>query len=163
MERTKRTAIKNNNIKDNTKYWKVILFVRSISCLFFSLLFAQHGYGQDVYVSPNGNGTGDGSSWANAATLPSAITNAPSGSILWLRQGTYSISSTISFNKTLEIMGGFSGSGNQRDVSLYPSIIDGQGSVHMIQTGYSSSNTLFDGISFVDGYANIGAHVNDIK
>ncbi len=137
--------------------------MRRIGLLFFGLLVCNLVFGQIVYVSPNGNGTGDGTSWGNAAMLPDAVATAAPGATLQLRQGTYNVSSTILIDKTLEIFGGFSGSGNQRDPALYPSVIDGQGSVHMIQTGYNSSNTLFDGISFINGYAGIGADVNDIK
>src|SRR5690606_18482311 len=130
------------------------LLVLQLSCVFVQAQTI-------VYVAPDG--TGNGTSWANPSGLQDAVDNASAGDELWLRQGTYNVSTTITFNKRLEIMGGFSGSGDQRDPDLYPSIIDGQGSVHMIQTGSGSSNTLFDGISFINGYANTGADNNDIK
>lgn len=121
--------------------------------LFFS---AQTLLAQVYYVSPNGNGSGSGDSWANASTLQNAVANAQANDEIWLRQGTYNISSTLSIDKTLQILGGYSGTGNQRDPNTFPSIINGQNSSVMVQTGYSSDNTLFDGISFINGYARPG-------
>ncbi|RAV28963.1 T9SS type B sorting domain-containing protein [Sinomicrobium soli] len=134
--------------------------IKNLVPLFILLLFSTFSSAQ-IYVSPTG--TGDGSSWEQASSLPDAVSDAPSGATLWLREGTYTVASTIVINRTMEILGGFSGSGNQRDPAAYPSIIDGQNIVYMIRTGNSTNNTLFDGISFINGYADIGTDVNDVK
>src|SRR5690606_13624134 len=114
-----------------------------------------------TYVSPDGSG--GGTSWADPSSLADAIANASNGDELWLEQGTYNVLSPIIVDKTLEILGGFSGTGNQRDHTLYPSIIDGQHTVNILRTSSSANNMLFDGISFVNGYADIGVDENDIK
>ncbi|RQP18502.1 MAG: hypothetical protein EAS52_05325 [Parapedobacter sp.] len=134
-----------------------------VSVLFFLwLVTGTIAQAQTIWhVSPDGSG--DGTSWAAASSLTDAVDNAVAGDELWLKQGTYPISSTISIDKTLEILGGFSGLGNQRDPALYPSIIDGQHAVSIIRTGLNSNDMLFEGISFINGYADIGTDVNDIK
>jgi|GEM_PF-833892 len=134
-----------------------------VSALFFLwLVTGTIAQAQTIWhVSPDGSG--DGTSWAAASSLTDAVDNAVAGDELWLKQGTYPISSTISIDKTLEILGGFSGLGNQRDPALYPSIIDGQHAVSIIRTGLNSNDMLFEGISFINGYADIGTDVNDIK
>ncbi|WP_170283950.1 gliding motility-associated C-terminal domain-containing protein [Flagellimonas olearia] len=109
-----------------------------------------------IYVSPNGNGNGSGTSWANASTLQDAVISTPANSEIWLRQGTYPLTETILINTTLRIFGGYSGTGSQRNPNAFPSIINGQNAVVMVQTRFSSQNTLFDGISFVNGYSRPG-------
>jgi gliding motility-associated-like protein len=132
------------------------LFSQKVWMLVALLFFSTQALLAQVYVSPNGNGSGNGASWANASTLQDAVVNAPVNSQIWLRQGAYTISSTLFIDKTLQIMGGYSGTGNQRNPNTFPSIIDGQNSVVMVRTEYGSYNTLFDGISFVNGYARPG-------
>ena len=74
--------MKNNRIPN-----RIILFV---VCLFLSLSSA---LGQSTprtrYVKPTATGTMDGTSWANAMTLQSAIDGYASGDLLYLMKGSY--------------------------------------------------------------------------
>ena len=58
--------------------------------------------GATIYVTPTGAGTLTGASWANAATLPHALTIAANvGSQIWVAQGTYTIIITAYCNGKL--------------------------------------------------------------
>ncbi|WP_334125267.1 choice-of-anchor Q domain-containing protein, partial [Empedobacter brevis] len=112
-------------------------------------------YSQTIwYVSPTGAGSQNGSSWANAATIETALNNAVTNTQIWVKQGNYAISSTlISRPSNLSIYGGFLGSEtllNQRDWQNNITIFDGQGSVKIMR--FQSDNGIIDGIHFRNGY-----------
>ena len=80
-------------------------------CLFITLSVSA----QNWYVKPVATGFGNGSSWANAIDLQTALANASNNDVLWLATGTYtphassrSTYFTISA-RDLEIYGGFAG------------------------------------------------------
>ncbi len=86
-----------------------------------------------IYVSPTGAGTQDGSSWENAATLIAGTDKARTigDHELWLKAGTYMISSPINLDY-LYIYGGFKGDEeNQYDRNWHdhPVILDGNNQV----------------------------------
>jgi predicted outer membrane repeat protein len=126
-------------------------------------LFLVGNLSAQVYVSVTASGNGSGTSWSNASTIQNAITNAVNDSEIRIKQGVYIISSTINFNKTLRFFGGYSGSGTVRNPTLYKSILDGSSSINIIKTGLASTNTIFDGLTFRNGLANVGLDINDIK
>lgn len=128
-------------------------FIFSIAVLFLSISFS---FGQ-IYVTPNG--TGDGSSWAQATNIENAIASAPIGTELRLRGGTYDITTTLSVTRRLTINGGYTGVGTDRNIVANPSTLDGGGSTKiMIIRG---GGTAIDGLTFLAGFAATGAHVND--
>ncbi len=79
------------------------------------------------YVTVNGAGTQDGSSWANARAGLQWITTTPglNGDTIMLQQGVYK--QAVSINKRLHIYGGFAGTEtntSQSNPNLYPTIFD---------------------------------------
>ena len=120
--------------------------------------------GQTIwYVSPTGSGNQNGSSWANAARLQVAINNAPTNAELRLRRGVYNITSTLLIERTIRMYGGYTGSGDTRDPASTPSILDGGGRVPIMETRYSTENSIFNGLTIQNGYARVGTHINDIS
>lgn len=59
-----------------------------------------------TFVMPDG--TGDGSSWGNAASLSAALANGK-GDEIWLKAGTYPVSAELVLNAARTIRGGFAG------------------------------------------------------
>ncbi len=79
------------------------------------------------YVAPDG--IGDGSSWANAASLAEAYAEAASyRGELWLKEGVYDISSPILLRSNVAVLGGFAGgetSAAAADPAVHPTILNG--------------------------------------
>lgn len=77
-------------------------------------------YSGVYYVKPSATGLGDCSSWANACTLQTALTNASSGDEIWAAAGTHKPTSgtdrTISFvlKSGVAVYGGFAGTETAR-------------------------------------------------
>ena len=76
--------------------------------------------------------SGDCASWENAcSTIQEAIDVSAADDEIWVKQGTYSISSTIDVNKSILLFGGFDGTEterDQRDWSNNLTILDGENS-----------------------------------
>ncbi|MCC6724938.1 MAG: hypothetical protein IT258_10540, partial [Saprospiraceae bacterium] len=104
----------------------------------FFLLFASQLRGQIVYVAPNG--TGNGSSWANATgNLRAALDNAIAGTQIWVKEGTYlpTTCSICVFNDRnqyfqikngVKLYGGFGGFETdiaQRNITAHPTYLSG--------------------------------------
>lgn len=110
------------------------------------------------------NGTGDGSSWSKAGTLQNAISQTASKDDwqVWLKAGTYNISSVIIISKSIYLYGGFKG--DERSLSQRTSanetIFDGGGSTRFIWAK-SVPNGVIDGITFQNGSDVSGAFYND--
>lgn len=84
---------------------------RIATCLVVLLMSIVHTFSLEnvLFVSPDG--TGDGSSWANTASLSAAADVARVQDIkpeIWVKEGTYVFSDTINFDY-LNIYGGFKG------------------------------------------------------
>jgi len=123
-----------------------------------------------IYVDSSAvTGFKDGSTWANAySDLSLALSKAPSGSQIWIANGTYFPTSTtnqsvsISIDKPLEIYGGFSGNEtnlNQRNPELNLTFLSADIGVKGVRddnSGYIlniqnvSKLIIIDGISFGD-------------
>lgn len=104
-----------------------------------------------VYVRHNAAGSNNGTSWANAYTdLKTALTNAVSGSDIWISAGTYYLPSgsprTSSFlitNKSLNILGNFPSTGNptsptQRNLSNITIL---SGDINQNDNGFTDTTT----------------------
>ncbi|MCK0124507.1 right-handed parallel beta-helix repeat-containing protein, partial [Gelidibacter sp. F2691] len=121
--------------------------------LLFLLLFSTVLSAQ-IYVSPNG--TGDGSSWAQASSIEDALANATSNQTLWLRRGTYAISTMLEIDYSqdgLRFFGGFVGTEtalSQRDWAANVTILDGLTTTQIIHI--NGNDCVFDGITFVRGF-----------
>ena len=105
------------------------------------------------YVAPNGDNT-TGQNWATAFTsIEAALASASvtTGDEIRIKQGTYSIASSIHVSKAVSLYGGYHGVGDTRDPQTYVSIIDGGGSV--IHCFYVSADATIDGLTITGGYS----------
>lgn len=107
-----------------------------------------------TYVTVNGAGNENGTSWSNASTLENAITNASPNAEIWIKEGEYFINSTlICAAQSVSIYGGFLGnetSIDQRDWENNITTFNGQNSVKIMR--FNSNNGVIDGINFINGY-----------
>jgi predicted outer membrane repeat protein len=101
----------------------------------------------------------DGRGWKNAyTTINDAENNAPAGSEIWIKKGTYTLTATINVSKNISLYGGFDGNESRRgdrssDAAL--TIINGNGMQIMTVTG-SSGKIVIDGITFSHGNSGSG-------
>ena len=91
-----------------------------------------------IYVSVEGAGTQDGSSWANAASNPNFVIAMASMMsplpTIWMKEGTYVGDSLVDGNAfvmypSVNVYGGFAGTETtleERDYASHPTILDGQ-------------------------------------
>jgi predicted outer membrane repeat protein len=100
---------------------------------------------QVVYVNDDVTTPGDGSSWDNAfANLNDALLAAPSGSEVWIAQGTYITPDSTAFivdNKSLTILGGFVGNetmASEADPEKNATILSGDVLQDDVQGSYDS-------------------------
>lgn len=123
--------------------------------LFYFLSFFLYAPAQ-VFVTPTGAGTGNGSSWANAATLQNAISTMAANSQIWLKSGVYSISTTLDINNNasnVKLYGGFAGtetSLNQRNYLTNVTTLDGQTTTQILIIRNDAIEV--NGITFTNGF-----------
>jgi len=105
----------------------------------------------DVDVDSSGNGT----SWSEAfETIQEAIDAASEGHEIWVKMGTYSLTSQINVNKAIDIYGGFAGTETQRDQRDWANnitTVDGQDSVY--HCFYVTGDATIDGFTITGGTA----------
>ena len=66
------------------------------------------------FVAPTALGTGDGTSWANACTIQTAVSYATYGDNIFMKAGDYNLSASLAVDsKVLNIYGGFAGTESQ--------------------------------------------------
>ncbi|WP_300670092.1 T9SS type B sorting domain-containing protein [Soonwooa sp.] len=122
--------------------------------LFFVLLCIKFsGQATVWYVSPSGSGNQSGSNWQNTKTLQAAFADFTSGAYeLRLLRGTYNINSTLKMEHgyTVNMLGGYSGNGTDRDYGLYPSILNGQKKTQILEI--NSDGNSVNGLTMKDGY-----------
>jgi len=74
-----------------------------------------------LYAAPTAQGSGNCSSWANACTLQTALTNAVSGDEIWVKAGVHypgaagNRTATFTLKNGVAIYGGFAGTETSRD------------------------------------------------
>jgi len=85
-----------------------------------------------LYAAPTATGSADCSSWVNACTLQTALTNATSGNQIWVRQGVHRPGSnqtdTFTLKNGVAVYGGFAGtetSLNQRNWQTNVTVLSG--------------------------------------
>ncbi|MGO3707725.1 T9SS type B sorting domain-containing protein [Mesonia hippocampi] len=105
-----------------------------------------------VYVSPTG--TGNGTSWAQATDITSALASANNNTDIWLKEGSYLINSTLIVGSdNLSLYGGFVGtetSLNQRNWQNNLTTFDGQNSTKIMRI--NADDCILDGITFTNGF-----------
>lgn len=90
--------------------------MRILSCVFMAWMIGQ-ALAAVIHVKPAETGLGDGSSWANATTLPEALVRAESGDEIWVAAGVHKPSTseadrrlaTFQLKMNVAVYGGFSG------------------------------------------------------
>lgn len=134
--------------------------------LITSFLTSLVASGVTYYVVPNGAGSKNGTSWANAfADVQSAIDRASSngGGEVWIAKGTYKHGSALAMKNNVRIYGGFAGTETSKDqrVSGNNTILDGEGKYRVFYNNYTESNPLtnsakLDNVTIQNGYASDG-------
>lgn len=129
--------------------------------------FITTAWGTVYYVDAGASPGGSGTSWGDAFdTIQEAIDAANSWWVIctappdqiYVREGTYALTSQIEVDKILTIYGGFPSTGNpgpaERDPQAYPTVIDGQNTTRCM---YVYSYCVIDGFTFSDGYTTLNA------
>ncbi len=138
--------------------------------LFGDLDSARHYPTPDViHVTKGGAGTGDGSSWDNAANgLQAGIDLAQPGNHIWVKDDTYTASSaatmfTIDTKPGISVMGGFAGTETyifERPSGTY-TVLDGANTSANVLNVTGSSSVRLDGLHITRGVtAGTGAGLN---
>lgn len=129
---------------------------------------------QTTFVTVNGAGTQDGSSWANAkngASLRSVLRNVPAFGNVWIAKGTYyphpsSRDSSFFVRRNARVYGGFAGTETtiaQRNLVTNPTILSGDigvpndtadNSRHVVYLENVGDSMLLDGLTITLGNAN---------
>lgn len=98
-------------------------------------------------------GTGDGSSWNNAApSVTAVVSGLLSGDEIWVSKGTYS--GTYTTHNGVSLYGGFSGnetSKAQRNPTLNPTILDGKYGRSVVTFGAGTELAVIDGFTVKNG------------
>lgn len=150
--------------------------------LFFLFNLFSYTHAQ-LYVDASANGSGDGSSWANAYTdLQDAIDAAPNGSTLWVAAGTYhpprtpdGVSAankarerTFHISRSLTLYGGFAGNEtllSERNWQAHPTYLDGTLSggtyVYRVLLLRQHVSVQLDGFVIQNALANGPSHAQD--
>jgi predicted outer membrane repeat protein len=95
--------------------------------------------------------SGNGQSWATAfKSIPDALVSAAvlNGAEIWVKEGTYTLSQTITVSKSVAIYGGFDGTENsrsQRDWQGHTTTLDGNNSVLGLKI--TAANVTLDGVT----------------
>jgi probable HAF family extracellular repeat protein/predicted outer membrane repeat protein len=109
------------------------------------------------YVDCEVVNSGSGISWIDAfKTIQEAIDAADEGDAIWVKRGTYFISSEIMVEKNVSIFGGFDGTEthlSERDLRINVTSLDGSGSNRCVQL---RSDATLDGFTITNGNTNWG-------
>jgi len=108
-----------------------------------------------LYVNCGVASSGDGRSWDTAfKTIPEAITAAIDGDEIWVKKGSYLLSSQIEVNKAISLYGGFAGTETQREQrnladAANETIVDGNNATRCFAI---TANATVDGFTIKKGY-----------
>jgi hypothetical protein len=119
--------------------------------LLLAVIFACRTTGATLHAQVMAAGAGDCSSWSDACTLGTAITNATSGDEVWAKSGTYA---PIALKNGVRIIGGFTGttetSASQSNPTANQTIIDGNGA-RAVESEDNNSATVLRGFYIRNG------------
>jgi len=115
------------------------------------------------FVSADIGISGNGTTWQNAfLTIHEAANASNEGDEVWVKKGTYSLSSQINIDQAVGVYGGFVGDEiqrNQRDWATNVTTVDGQDSVY--HCFYITADATLDGLIITGGSANGSSSPND--
>jgi hypothetical protein len=125
---------------------KLVALVVLTLCFACSLAHAA-----DRYAAPVPVGLGDGSSWANAGILPTAVAGATAGCTVWVSNGTYQLANQLTItNFTIKSFGA------NGAVDRDGTIINGNNYVGKAVTNrcftLSHANAVVEGLTITNGY-----------
>jgi hypothetical protein len=106
------------------------------------------------YVDSEVTSSGNGVSWATAfKTIQEAIAapDVVDGNEIWVKKGTYLLSSQIVVNKAVSLYGGFVGTETQRDCQTNETIVDGNNATRCFSI---KANATVDSFTITRGYNN---------
>lgn len=140
---------------------------RIVFPVLFSLFFLSlPAFGTVWYVDGDASSGGNGLSWGSAFNNIQAAINAATPLYMecfapldqiWVKEDVYHLSSEITVNKVVTILGGFDGTetiSTQRDWENNPTVIDGDDSVRCL---YITSLCSINGFTIRDGRVNSGS------
>jgi predicted outer membrane repeat protein len=135
---------------------KIFLFVTVLLLTWFPA----KSFSAVVYMDRDRPG-GNGSSWETAYNnIEDAIAGSGESQEFWVAEGTYTPSNPLTPKPGSQFYGGFAGNEtarNQRDVSAYPTVIDGQNSLkHVVFINMLATNVRIDGFTIKRGSASSG-------
>ncbi|MCL2683179.1 MAG: hypothetical protein FWE63_06850, partial [Bacteroidales bacterium] len=122
--------------------------------LLIILMFAMFTAFAQKVVYVRVDGTGNGTSWANASSLEQAMALAILGDEVWVQQGLYYPSATLQVPAGVLMYGGFFGNEtilSQRNYAENRTIIDGQ-KRRVVRLG---NGAVLDGFAIINGHAHI--------
>ncbi len=103
----------------------------------------------NIFVRPDGDDKKAGTSWETAMlTIKKALSTAAVGDTVFVAQGTYNLTSSISLVDGKHIFGSFKAGTREQDIDLYPSVLDGSSMTkRLIEAGAAFTNpTVIDGL-----------------
>lgn len=112
-----------------------------------------------VFVDAAAPGGGDGGSWTQAFNnLQAAVNAASDGEDIWMKSGTYTLSSQVGIDKPVTIYGGFQGNESMlpdRDPVQNATIIDGNLATRCLLI---TANAVLDGLTIQNGRHTTGTN-----
>lgn len=144
----------------NMKKWTIRVFSYvTIGAIIF-LNWASYSNAAVWHVDSTVSTPGSGISWIDAfSTVQDALSseNILDGDEIWIKTGTYPLSSELNIDKTIALYGGFNGTETerqQRDWNLNTTTLDGQDAVdHCLNI---SADCTIDGFTITGGYSDGG-------
>ena len=109
-----------------------------------------------LYVDGDVAISGDGTSWEQAVKTVQEVIDATGAIEIWVKEGTYDLTTTILVNKLVKIYGGFNGTElqrNQRNIVENTTVLNGQNSVRCL---YVTADAIIDGFTITNGTSDIG-------
>jgi len=146
------------NTERKTSVPKVFSFSLLLIAIFvtFTFLSPPPASGAVWYVSAHGSTSGDGTTWSTAfKNIQESINAASDSDEIWVKKGTYRLSSQIDVDRVVNLYGGFAGTEtnrDERDWAANLTTIDGQDSV--FHCFFISKDATIDGLTITGGNAN---------
>ena len=143
--------MKMNMAEFNFIVWGKRALLLALSTLLLWAFAADGAFAARYYVKPTGSDSDSGTSWTAAfQTITHAIDRATtSGDEVWVEEGTYAETETITVSSGISLFGGFAGTETelvQRNWTAHATIIDGQNAHQCV-----SNDGILDGFRATKG------------
>lgn len=133
--------------------------MKRFTLLLWMALIALGGSAQiSRYIKVTATGTGDGTSWANAAgtaniqTIINAVAADPNKGTVYFAEGTYNLTATIDIKNGVQMKGGYASVGSGvRNLLTQQTILDGQNTRRII-LARDSENPPFTIVTVIEGF-----------